>query len=428
MPRFIPRVAFGLPVLLIALGTSAAVALPAQAAGTWSAPTALPAGVGSAEGTGGFAENASGTQIAVTGTGPQISSSANGQTWSAPVTIAAGGTGAAVALAANGRAVVAWDGGTATAPVIEASTQAPGGTWSAPVTIGALTAGARAPVIGIDGSGNAIVAWSGSTGIKTLGSVFTASLPAGGKWTAVKTLATGAGSVLHLAVNAAGSAVITWATENEAIADSGMVLGSFSAPVNIGVALGYKDIPRVTSVAINTAGQAVLAYTMQGNIAVAATRSAAGTWSGPTQLACSFGNSPAIDSAGDAMVLCEGSSLNSEGQPITPLEEARLPAGSTSWDTPVLLTSNDVIGEFAGADAAGTFVVAWIADFGVVNNMESETVNAVTSSPHGASFGAVTTFAVSPVTNAGLNVSTGRATLLWNTFSSGASESTELVS
>ena len=95
---------------------------------------------------------------------------------------------------------------------------------------------------------------------------------------------------------------------------------------------------------------------------------------------------------------------------------------------PITLTGNDVIGEFAGADVAGTFVVGWIADFGVVNNVESETVNAVTSSLGGSSFGAVTTFAVSPVTNAGLNVSTGRATLLWNTFSSGASESAELVS
>jgi hypothetical protein len=428
MPRFMPRVAFALPVLLIAFGTSASVALPAQAASTWSAPTALPAAVGSAAGSAGFAENASGAQIAVTGTGPQISSSANGQTWSAPVTVGQGGTGAAVALAANGRAVVAWDGGTATAPVIQASTQAPGGKWSAPVTIGTLTAGARAPVIGIDGSGNAIVAWSGATSSKALGPVFTASLPAGGKWTAVRTLATGAGSVLHLAVNAAGSAVITWATENEAIADSGTILGSFTAPVSIGVALGYKDIPRVTSVAINAAGQAVLAYTMQGNVAVAATRSAAGTWTGPAQLACSFGNSPAIDSAGDAMVLCEGSATNSKGQPITPLEEARLPAGSTSWGAPVLLTSNDVIGEFAGADAAGSFVVGWVADFGVVNDMESETVNAVTSTPGGASFGAVTTFATAPVTNAGLNVVTGRATLLWDTFSSGAVESTDLVS
>src|ERR1700728_1833030 len=111
MSRFIRRGAVALPALVIACGTSAAVALPAQAASTWSAPVALPTGVGSAS----FAENASGAQIAVTGTGPQVSSSTNGHTWSAPVTVAAGGIDAAVALAANGRAVALWHGGTAAA-------------------------------------------------------------------------------------------------------------------------------------------------------------------------------------------------------------------------------------------------------------------------------------------------------------------------
>ncbi len=54
MSRFIRRGAAALPALLIACGTSAAMALPAQAASTWSAPVTLPAGVGSAS----FAENA----------------------------------------------------------------------------------------------------------------------------------------------------------------------------------------------------------------------------------------------------------------------------------------------------------------------------------------------------------------------------------
>ena len=119
MRRSIHRAAtFALLVLPITLGGGAAVAASAQAASAWSAPFTLPAAVGS----GSFAENASGAQIAVTGTGPQVSSSTTGQTWSAPVTIASGGTDAAVALAANGRAVVVWHGGTATAPLLQAST------------------------------------------------------------------------------------------------------------------------------------------------------------------------------------------------------------------------------------------------------------------------------------------------------------------
>jgi hypothetical protein len=85
------------------LGAGPALGGTAQAssaAGSWSAPVALPAGAG----TGGFAENASGAQIAVTGSGPQVSTSANGQTWSAPVTVGQGGTAAAVALGSAGLA------------------------------------------------------------------------------------------------------------------------------------------------------------------------------------------------------------------------------------------------------------------------------------------------------------------------------------
>ena len=46
MSRFISRGAFLLPALLIALGTSTAVALPAQAAGSWSPPVQLPGSCG----------------------------------------------------------------------------------------------------------------------------------------------------------------------------------------------------------------------------------------------------------------------------------------------------------------------------------------------------------------------------------------------
>src|ERR1700685_1101980 len=92
MSRFIRRSAIALPALLIALTTGAAVALPAQAASTWSAALPLPFGVGRQ----GFAENASGMQVAASTTGAQgessvvVATSANGLTWSAPLTIDAG--------------------------------------------------------------------------------------------------------------------------------------------------------------------------------------------------------------------------------------------------------------------------------------------------------------------------------------------------
>ncbi len=237
MRRSIHRAAtFALLVLPITLGGGAAVAASAQAASASSAPFTLPAAVGS----GSFAENASGAQIAVTGTGPQVSSSTTGQTWSAPVTIASGGTGAAVALAANGRAVVVWHGGTAAARLLQASTRATaGGAWSAPVTIGAINVGAEAPIVAIDGSGNAVVAWSGATATTVLGPISTASLPAGGTWTPVKTLSATGSSTIRVVVNAAGSAIITWSDDDNIWADSGTILGGFAAPVDIGHALAH---------------------------------------------------------------------------------------------------------------------------------------------------------------------------------------------
>ena len=423
MPRSIYRAStFALLVSLSTLGAAAAVAAPAEAASAWSAPITLPAAVG----TGSFAENASGAQIAVTGSGPQVSSSTTGQTWSAPVTIAAGGTDAAVALAANGRAVVVWHGGTATAPLLQASTQAtPGGTWSAPVTIAAVNVGAQAPIIRIDGSGNAIVAWSGAAATTVLGPIFTASLPAGGIWTPVKTLDTTGSSTIRLVVNATGSAIITWSDDDNIWADSGTILGGFGAPVDIGHALAHYHSPRISFVALNNAGQAVVAYTPQGATGMAAIRSASGTWTGAMALPCGYAGSTAIDGAGDVVVLCEGSTTNPAGQPVTTQETTRLPAGSGTWSAPALLTSDFVSTESVVADAAGTFIVALVTT-ATVNNMGVETVNAFTSPPGGA-FGTATTFPVTLLDSLDLNIAAGRATLVWNA-SPGTFESTEPVS
>jgi hypothetical protein len=101
MPRFIPRGAFALPALLIALGTSTAVAPPAQAAGSWSPPVQLPGLCG-----GSIAVNAAGAQVTAGFTNAnmsiQVCTSPDGQTWSAPVTLAQG-VSPAVAIAPNGR-------------------------------------------------------------------------------------------------------------------------------------------------------------------------------------------------------------------------------------------------------------------------------------------------------------------------------------
>src|SRR5260370_40834644 len=111
MSRFIPRGAVALPALLIALGTSAAVAVPAQAAGSWSPPVQLP---GSCGGSG--AVHAAGAPAAagyqqnpdnsITG---QARTRGAGQTWSRPGTLAPGGS-PAVAIARGGPADAGGEG------------------------------------------------------------------------------------------------------------------------------------------------------------------------------------------------------------------------------------------------------------------------------------------------------------------------------
>lgn len=408
MSRSIRRIRIALPALLIALGTATALAVPAQAASSWSPPVQLPAGCVSSGSQPGLAVNAAGAEAAA---GSQLNAdnsvsvlvctSADGQSWPAPATVGQG-TNPAVALAPDGRAVTAWEGGPFTAPVIQASVRPPGGTWSAPVTVGT---DARGPLIGIDGSGNAIIAWAGATG-----TIHTASLPAGGSWTPVQTLATNYGSGLAMAVNSAGSAVLTWAAKGTGVgtyADSGTILGGFAAPVKVGL----PPYPGGrTSVALNNAGQAAMVWARGAGAAnVAATRSAAGTWSSPAQLSSNEAGSlnVAIDGAGDAVATFE---QYVPGSSIPALYASKLSAGG-SWGPPILLSApgDSVSNSWGGrvvADAAGTFVLAWA-------DMTTRTLNVLTSPP-GGGFGPAVTLAPNVDYVNSLQIAPGHAVLTFN--------------
>ena len=137
-----------LPSLGLIAGTLAAflgvaMAVPAQAAGGWSAPVLLPLPISG--GSVAAAVNASGQAAAITSgqtasgnAAVSVSTSANGQTWTAPVTLGPGGE-PAVALAPNGRTVAVWQGFSGiTSTGVQASVLVPGGTWSAPVAVAQL--------------------------------------------------------------------------------------------------------------------------------------------------------------------------------------------------------------------------------------------------------------------------------------------------
>ena len=142
---------------------------------------------------------------------------------------------------------------------------------------------------------------------------------------------------------------------------------------------------------------------------VAATRSAAGTWSAAVQLSANEGGNlgVAIDGAGDAVATFEQDVPNTS---IIAQYASKLPAGG-SWGPPVLLSApGDSVSNFLGgrvvADSAGTFVIAW-------TDGTTRTLNVLTIPP-GGGFGAAVTLApnVGQINN--LQIAPGHAVLTFN--------------
>ena len=403
MCRFLRRNSYSVSSLMIVLGLGV-IAAPAQAA-QWSTPVQPPAGCRSTPaGAPSLAVNASGAWVvaayAQTGSGLEAvgvsaCTSNDGVNWSGPITIGLG-TSPAVAIAPDGRAVVVWQGGPATAPNIQASTRPASGNWTAPVVVSILPGH---PLIGMDGAGNAIAVWAGTT-LAT--PVVTATLPAGGNWTATNTLVAQAGGI-GLATNSVGGAITGWRTHSGAIqAVFGTILHGFGAPVTLGSAYG-GILP--VQIALNDAGAASFAWRSNSTSNNVVTRSPDGTWSGVTKLSANAaGIDTAIDRAGNAIVafaVTQWIFAVTQWSTNTLTYASLRPTGGT-WGVPTLLSGpNDKGGVCVAGDPAGTFVVSW--------NDSAGNVEAATSSP-GGGFGPSTSVGAAPTRQ--LIVIPGRA-VLW---------------
>jgi hypothetical protein len=373
----IRRAGLVLAAALIALGTGTVLASPAQALTGWSPPVQLPGACGAS-----LAVNAAGTEVAAGSqqnpdntVSVQACTSADGQTWSVPVTLGQG-YNPAVAIAPDGRVVAVWR--STTDAGVSASVRPPGGQWGPAVTV--TTDPYRDLGVGIDGSGNAIAAWMTGTS-----AVQTASLPAGArKWTKITTLAT-RGQAVDLAVNATGSAIITWATGAAALAASGTVLGGFAAPVTLGPPPGYPI--GHTRVVLNGQGDAAAAWVASGGVDRVATRSPDGSWAPSVTLSTTSSDGRidvAIDGAGDARAIF-GQLSGTDPNFFSVAYTSARPAGGT-WSTPALLSApgDATASPHVVADAAGTFVASWV---------DKTTGLTVLTSPPSGGFGPATTFA-----------------------------------
>lgn len=338
----------------VALVVAAGLATPARAA-SWSTPVEPPAGCGSTpSGTPSLAVNATGGWVvawyAQTGTGleafsVEVCTSADGATWSGPITIGQG-VAPAVAVGPDGRIVAIWQGGPSTSPNVQASVRAAGGGWSVPTIVSAVPGH---PLIAMDGAGNAVAVWAGTT---LAGAVASASLPVSGSWSTPAILAPTAGAI-GLAASSAGQVVIGWRNHAGTIqAASGTILGGLGAPVTVGVTYGGIHPMQV---ALSEDGVAALGWTASdGNRIV--TRTPSGTWSGVTLLSGSTSTGIGTAADGQGNVLAAFSTLTSTG---TLTYVARRPAGG-AWGPASLLSALDDKGSVRVAgDPAGTFVVTW---------------------------------------------------------------------
>jgi hypothetical protein len=383
--------------VLIAFGVGAAAAAPAQAA--WSTPVKPSAACTPASGLN-VARNGAGTWILVGAFTQSDGSSAvesctssDGVSWVGPAFVGPG-VDPAVALAPSGRAVVMFTGNFP-ALNIQASIRPPGGNWSTPAVISTGTVSGHG-TIRMDGAGNAIAVWSGPRNGNPLS---TASLAATStSWTPMTTLAAHAGS-LGIATSSTGGVVIGFRNAMPASTEvvSGTILGGFGAPVAVGP--NYGTAIRPTQVALNDAGDAVLAW-VTDDFARVVTRTPAGTWSAATQLAGSNadGIGVAIDAAGNAIA---GFGEDQSTVGVTAVYASKRPAGGT-WGPATLLSTLDAKGKVAvGGDPAGTFVVTWMDSAG---NIEALTI------PPGGGFGPGTVVGAGPLTS--LAVYPGEAVLV----------------
>jgi hypothetical protein len=349
-------------------------ALPALAA-SWSSPVALPGSCGSSLAVSqAGAMTAGGTFTASDGTTHvQVCTSPNGKTWQA-TDLGQGGNAPssgqriAVAVTPAGQTVALW--GNWPCPtcsaVLDAAVHPAGGSWGAPVTLSTdLDLSTGGLVLGADGSGNVIAGW-----VANPGDVTDAVLPAGSSsWGAARTLSVeadqGQAHDIAIAVNSGGAAVITFnGGLNNLWAISGTLAGGFSAPglLASGSGSNHYHLIGTSAVALNSAGQAAVAWTVPGGHTEALTRSASGTWSAATVLSAASVSSvsAAIDGAGNAIAVF-GSSYSWD-----------LAGGS--WRTPASLPPGSS-GGLVAADPAGTFVYA------------DSTGNAFTLSAGASSFG-----------------------------------------
>jgi hypothetical protein len=365
-------------VAAVAAGAALALAGPASPEPTWSAPVQPAPGEATA-----FALS---PQVAMNGAGDaligwewqagqasltKVASRGRGATaWTAPVTLAEGGSEPSLAIDAAGDAVAGFQKGhglSFSSSVFQASFRpGPGGAWQGAFTISPVPETLWGTVAAND-PGDAVAAftrWSEN------GYVIQAAVrpAASGRWEQVVDLSDPAGNSPRgagIAIDRAGNAVALWVRAGPG-ADSPVVVSSFrppggawSAPVAVGGP--YADVWDM-SVAFDAAGNAVAVWRAVGSGVFSSYRPFGGAWTPPTSLSApnlryTDDLDLTVDSAGNALTVWTQATETGHGAAMA---DSR-PAAAGTWERPVRLSSPEALAFAAtlASDRAGNAVAVW---------------------------------------------------------------------
>jgi hypothetical protein len=199
-----------------------------------------------------------------------------GGTWQPPVRVSAGsrrGTMPQVAVDARGNAFAVWDRWENHVAFVQAAIRPPGGPWRRPVDVARISPNSSQdellPQVAVNPAGTAVVSWTRTgaptaPGAQRLASVQAAVRPKGRGWQSPVTLTAGGGRACcsRVAVDARGNAMAVWSRSSAGENSANAVQGAVRPPG------GRWGKAARLSAAREDAGEAHVAFDPSGNATV----------------------------------------------------------------------------------------------------------------------------------------------------------------
>ena len=307
--------------------------------------------------------SANGSEVAawVVG-GIQISFRSASGVWQAPVSVSTAGSPSSllVKLDAQGNGVAVWSEMTGTASVVKAVTWNAAGAFGTVVQLSQPQVGQFAPDLAVNDAGTAVVVWTAAAPGSTSTQIESTTRPAGGNWgamTAVSPILPFTSSA-RVALDGSGDATVVWqqGTTYGIYAATRSAGGAWSNPTEIETSNNVA-VAGQAAVATDSAGNATATWMMRdattGVTSVrAATRPAGSSWGAPTTLgSCGSTCVPHIASASDGSITVVGWAPNG------PAANAAIRLGLGTWVSSTVGSGNAAVTYVVATNNAGASAV-----------------------------------------------------------------------